>query len=109
MNSTLAAVALASIAAGGVAYVFIYPLLSGEARAEKRQKALVPARSARIIDRCAGIGGVGLDACRPSVDGAPRVLRRCDRAGHLLGALAQAAGRRKRRQPDSRKDRRPGP
>jgi tight adherence protein B len=47
VNSTLAAVALASIAAGGVAYVFIYPLLSGEARAEKRQKALVPARSAR--------------------------------------------------------------
>ena len=25
----------------GVAYVFVYPLLSGEARAEKRQKALV--------------------------------------------------------------------
>lgn len=51
MNSTLAAVGLASLAAGGVAYVFIYPLLSGEARAEKRQKALVGQGPERRIER----------------------------------------------------------
>lgn len=39
-QSALAAMAFA-VAAGGVAYVFVYPLLSGEARAEKRQKALI--------------------------------------------------------------------
>jgi tight adherence protein B len=39
--NVLAAVSLAAISAGGVAYVFLYPLLSGEARAERRQKALV--------------------------------------------------------------------
>jgi len=39
--SILAAVVLAALAAGGLAYVFIYPLLSGEARAEKRHKAVV--------------------------------------------------------------------
>ena len=39
--SVLAAIVLAAIAAGGLAYVFIYPLLSGEARAEKRHKAVV--------------------------------------------------------------------
>jgi tight adherence protein B len=41
LTSNLAAVILAAIAAGGLAYVFIYPLLSGEARADKRQQALV--------------------------------------------------------------------
>jgi tight adherence protein B len=39
-DSQFAAFFLAAAAAGGVAYVFIYPLLTGEARAEKRQKAL---------------------------------------------------------------------
>ena len=47
IQSALAAVAFASAAAGGVAYVFIYPMLSGEARAEKRQKALIGAGSER--------------------------------------------------------------
>ena len=32
---------LAALAAGGVAYVFLYPLLSGESRAEKRKTALL--------------------------------------------------------------------
>jgi tight adherence protein B len=35
---------LAAVAAGGVAYVFIYPLLSGDARAERRQKALMTSK-----------------------------------------------------------------
>ena len=41
--STLAAIVLAAVAAGGVAYVFLYPILSGSARAEKRQKVVVGA------------------------------------------------------------------
>ena len=51
MNSAIAAVGLASLAAGGIAYVFIYPLLSGEARAEKRQKALTARGPERRADR----------------------------------------------------------
>ena len=54
ITSTAAAVAPAAIAAGGVAYVFIHPLLSGEARAEKRQKALVDRAPERRPDRTAG-------------------------------------------------------
>jgi tight adherence protein B len=48
--SEIAPIALIALAAGGVAYVFLYPLLSGGARAEKRQKALVggPARRERV-------------------------------------------------------------
>jgi tight adherence protein B len=42
---------LAAIAAGGVAYALLYPLLSGEARAEKRQKALVGASPDRRAER----------------------------------------------------------
>ena len=41
IDSQFAAFFLGAIAAGGVAYVFLYPFLSGERRAEKRQKALV--------------------------------------------------------------------
>lgn len=37
----LASVVLAALAAGGLAYVFLYPILSGEVRAEKRQKSLL--------------------------------------------------------------------
>ncbi|MDB5591291.1 type II secretion system F family protein [Enterovirga sp.] len=40
-TSMLAASVLAAAAAGGLAYVFLYPVLSGSARAEKRQKLLV--------------------------------------------------------------------
>ncbi len=49
MNSAIAGVVLASVAAGGLAYVFVYPLLSGDARAEKRQKALVESGPERRI------------------------------------------------------------
>ena len=49
--SSLAVVFLAAVAAGGVAWVFIYPLLSGEARAAKRQKALVGSPLDRRSDR----------------------------------------------------------
>ena len=48
--SEIAPIALIALAAGAVAYVFLYPLLSGGARAEKRQKALVggPERRERV-------------------------------------------------------------
>jgi tight adherence protein B len=51
MNSAIAGAVLASVAAGGLAYVFVYPLLSGEKRAEKRQKALVGSGPERRLDR----------------------------------------------------------
>jgi tight adherence protein B len=54
-QSVLAAIAFASVAAGGVAYVFIYPVLSGEARAEKRQKALIGS----VPDRKGARGAAG--------------------------------------------------
>jgi tight adherence protein B len=50
-DSQFSAIVLAAIAAGSVAYVFIYPLLSGDARALKRQKSLVapnPDRRERV-------------------------------------------------------------
>jgi tight adherence protein B len=55
MNGAVAGAVLASVAAGGLAYVFIYPLLSGEKRAEKRQKALVGAGPERRVDRIAAV------------------------------------------------------
>ncbi|HSP24391.1 MAG TPA: type II secretion system F family protein, partial [Saliniramus sp.] len=47
----IALVLLASIAAGGLAYVFIYPFLSGEKRAEQRQKALAARSPERRVER----------------------------------------------------------
>ena len=44
-------IALAMLAAGGVAYALIYPYISGEARAEKRQDSVIKARSARPAER----------------------------------------------------------
>jgi tight adherence protein B len=41
VDTQFAAIFLAAVAAGGVAYVFLYPFLSGERRAAKRQQALV--------------------------------------------------------------------
>lgn len=55
MNSTIATVALAAVSAGGVAYVFLYPLLSGEARAEKRQRALIGSGPDRTAERITAI------------------------------------------------------
>lgn len=52
--STLAAATMIAFAAGGVAYVFLYPVLSGERRAEKRQAALVGA-GAKRTDRVAAV------------------------------------------------------
>lgn len=55
MNSTLATIALAAVSAGGLAYVFLHPLLSGEARAARRQQALVAGGPSRRIERISAI------------------------------------------------------
>ena len=51
MISAVLIATLATVAVGGVAYVFIYPILSGEARAEKRMRGIavteIEARRAR--------------------------------------------------------------
>jgi tight adherence protein B len=46
---------LAATAAGGLGYVFLEPLLSGEARARKRQQALVGAGGPRRSDRVVAV------------------------------------------------------
>jgi tight adherence protein B len=46
--NTILFVVLAMVAVGGIFYVFVYPILSGEAQAEKRQKAL---SSATLVKR----------------------------------------------------------
>lgn len=51
----LAAVALSGVAAGGVAYALVYPILSGESRAEKRQKAFVDTKRSVRVERNDGI------------------------------------------------------
>ena len=51
----LATVGLAAASAGGVAYVFLYPMLSGENRVAKRQEALVGGKVERVrTDRVSG-------------------------------------------------------
>jgi tight adherence protein B len=46
--SVLASMLLAAVAAGGLVYVFVYPILSGEKRAEKRHKAVVGQGEGRV-------------------------------------------------------------
>lgn len=52
-NDAMMFAALAMIAVGGVFYVFVYPYLSGEARAEKRQAAVrgIGGGVKRVVDR----------------------------------------------------------
>ncbi len=49
--ANLAVAALVTVAVGGIAYVFVYPWLSGERRAEERQKALVGTSAQRAAER----------------------------------------------------------
>ena len=49
---------LAMVAAGGAAYALVYPYLSGQARAEKRQETILKAQPARRgNDRSAELTG----------------------------------------------------
>lgn len=49
--SLIAVIVLATLAAGGVAYALFYPLLSGQARAEKRRKEFAVPVAVRMVDR----------------------------------------------------------
>ncbi|MGL4974800.1 MAG: type II secretion system F family protein [Bosea sp. (in: a-proteobacteria)] len=49
--STIAVFFLMMVAAGGVAYALIYPMLSGEVRAEKRRKQHVATATEKVYDR----------------------------------------------------------
>jgi tight adherence protein B len=50
-ETTLIVAALAMFAVGGLFYVFVYPYLSGDIKAEKRQAALQSASPRRVMDR----------------------------------------------------------
>jgi tight adherence protein B len=50
-ETTLIVAALAMLAVGGLFYVFVYPYLSGDIKAEKRQAALKSAAPRRVTDR----------------------------------------------------------
>jgi tight adherence protein B len=47
----LTSAALAAFAVGGLAFVFVYPLLSGERKAEKRQATLTSGPTKKVIDK----------------------------------------------------------
>jgi tight adherence protein B len=49
--SAIAVIALATLAAGGVVYALFYPMLSGQARIEKRRKEVAGPAAARGVDR----------------------------------------------------------
>ena len=53
--TAIAAACLAALGAGGVAYVFLYPILSGSGRAEKRQAALVETGREKRGERIASV------------------------------------------------------
>ena len=83
----IAAVILAAGAAGGLAYALLYPLLNGEVRAEKRQKALVETKGARRAERSSGLSR------RDQVAQSLRDLERREKSRHkvtLEGRIVQA-------------------
>lgn len=49
--SFIAVIVLATLAAGGVTYALFYPMLSGQARAEKRRKEFAAPVAVRALDR----------------------------------------------------------
>lgn len=83
----LAAMILSAGAAGGLAYALLYPLLSGEARAEKRQKALAETRGPRRADRASTVSR------RDQVAQSLKDLERREQSRHkvtLEGRIVQA-------------------
>jgi tight adherence protein B len=52
--TTLAVVLLAMVATGGIAYVLIYPYLSGDSRGAQRHKAMIEPNAPRRTERGAG-------------------------------------------------------
>jgi tight adherence protein B len=57
MSMQILAIAfLAALAAGGVIWVFVYPILSGERKAELRQQSFVRSDSGRVVPASSGRG-----------------------------------------------------
>ena len=65
MQIACACSALVALAAGGVIWVFVYPILSGERKAEKRQESVARAEPA----------AARVAASARSAEGAPRAGR----------------------------------
>lgn len=87
--SQIAVAALATVATGGVAYVFLYPYLSGERRAEQRHKALVAPPAQRALERV----GASTANRREQVAQSLKELDAREKAKHKLtldGRIAQA-------------------
>ncbi len=86
-QSLLAALMLGAAGLLGIGYVLLYPLLSGEARAGKRQKALVASKTDRRADRVAG-GGVSR---RDQVAQSLKDLEQREKTRHKLTLEARIA------------------
>ncbi|MDJ1157641.1 type II secretion system F family protein [Chelatococcus sp. SYSU_G07232] len=76
--SQIAVAFLATVAAGGVAYVFLYPLLSGEKKAEQRKKALTAPNTQRVLDR----GAMAAASRREQVAQSLREMEAREKARH---------------------------
>lgn len=85
-SSTLAVALLAMLAVGGVAYALLYPLLSGEKRAEKRRKEFAGPNPVRGIDREAATR-----AKRGQVAQSLKELENREKARHKLTLEARIA------------------
>jgi tight adherence protein B len=82
MLETFAPVVLAVIAAAGIAYALLYPILTGEARAEQRRKALAPDITARPAR-----GGAGQVQVRSKRDQVAQSLKELDQREKARGKL----------------------
>ena len=61
---TLALFFLVAVAIGGVGWVFVYPILSGERQAEKRQESVARAEPAARAAAATGAEGRGANRSR---------------------------------------------
>ena len=87
--NTISLFFLVSLAIGGVAYVFIYPLLSGEKKAEKRMETV--ARSAPVV-RAAAAARLTQKSRREQVEGSLKELEAKQAKSPPLSARISQAG-----------------
>ena len=88
---TLAMFFLVALAAGGVAWVFVYPLLSGERKAEQRQESVARSEpAARAAPRAATGPKVAPRAGRGDAQGARAARRRRPRTCRSSMRISQA-------------------
>src|SRR5262247_1530752 len=87
--NTISLFFLVSIAIGGIAYVFIYPLLSGEKKAEKRMESV--ARSTPAV-RATAAARVTQKSRREQVEGSLKELEAKQAKSPPLSARINQAG-----------------